>query len=77
MAVANLIKLAVCPHGALPYLADSYMQKWCALEKGPWSYARVKKLFSFFLSIYSRCGALQGGVIQALAVGRSATAVKL
>ena len=34
------------------------MQKYCALEKGPWSYACMKKLFSFFLSIYSQCGTL-------------------
>ena len=33
------------------------MQKWCALEKELWNYALVKKLFSFFLSIYSQCGA--------------------
>ena len=37
----------------MPYLPwwTSIMQKWCALEKGPWSYACVKKLFSFFLSM--------------------------
>ena len=32
------------------------MQKWCTLEKGPWSYARMKRPFYFLLSIYSRCG---------------------
>ena len=34
------------------------MQNWCALEEGPWIYAHGKKLFSFFLSMYSQCGEL-------------------
>jgi len=42
----------------IPYFGDSYnAKKWCALEKGPWSYACVKVVF-FFLSIYSWCGTL-------------------
>ena len=41
---------------AYPTWGTAIIQKWCALEKGPWSYAHVKKLFPFFLSIYSRCG---------------------
>ena len=41
---------------ACPTWRTVVMQKLCALEKGPWSYAHVKKLFSFFLLIYSRCG---------------------
>ena len=41
---------------AYPTWQTIIMQKWCALEKGPWSYACMKKLFSFFLSIYSWCG---------------------
>ena len=41
---------------AYPTWGTAIMQKWCVLETGPWSYARMKKLFSFFLLIYSRCG---------------------
>ena len=36
----------------------SIMQKSCALKKEPWSYAQVKMLYSFFLSIYPWCGTL-------------------
>ena len=53
MAVANLITFAVWR--TLPGWT-AIIQKWCALKKGPWSYACMKKLFSFFLLIYSQCG---------------------
>ena len=38
---------------AYPTWGTAIMQKWCVLEKGPWSYAHMKKLFPFFLSIYT------------------------
>ena len=50
MAVVNLIKFAVWP--GLPYLADSYNAKMVCFGEG----AMELWLFSFFLSIYSRCG---------------------
>ena len=41
-----------------PTWQTAIVQKLDAVEKGPWSYAHVKKLFCFFfLSIYSRYGA--------------------
>ena len=59
MAVANLIKFYCVVY---PTWWTAIMQKWYALEKGPWSYASMKKLLSFFLPInytyYSRCGVL-------------------
>ena len=36
--------------------ALAIMQRWCALEKGPWSYARVKKAVFILTVIYSWCG---------------------
>ena len=41
---------------AYPTLGTATMQKWCVLEKGPWSYACMKKLGFFFLLIYSWYG---------------------
>ena len=57
MAVMNLIKFAVWP--TLPgRQLHCIMQKWCALEKGPWSYAHMKSCFlSSRQYMYSWCGA--------------------
>ena len=52
MAVANLIKFSVWH--TLP--GDSYNAKMVCFGEGAWSYAHVKTLFSFFLSIYQQCG---------------------
>ena len=43
MAVANLIKFAVWRS----LLGGSYNAKMVCFGEGPWSYARMKKLFSF------------------------------